>query len=161
MIYKVIADDVTSRKKYVAPRSFDNSDFNKSYKAWIPRQTRVHTLGTNTEIQNAINKLFENVAEALYNKDGGVYMEDLGYFAFFMPEVKRFKTFKLDSYNYIKPNYKTNYYEFFPYLFGVDKLKGWSMEWAFTKELKNKYRNNPRYRKLYFKEVQSIFNKQE
>lgn len=163
MIYKVVTpeEDLSPRRKVVKPKNFSNSDFNNSYKSWVKRKTKFHYFRNKTDIQKAVNLLFGNVAKLMVERDGGVVMEGLGYFAFYMPMYRRFRNIEYNSTAIVYPKYETDYYNFKPYLFTdvftQNKLKGWSMELGFHKTLKKNSLKTHRFRKLYYKEVCKIY----
>jgi len=97
LIYKVVEDlkDSIKEKKVVTPRTYRNSDFCHSYKAWVKRKTKYHKLKNQEDIFAVIDTIFKNAAEAMLESDGGVVMEGIGYFAFYVSPKKEKKEEKL------------------------------------------------------------------
>lgn len=152
---------LASKRRIVKAKSFYNKDFSNSYKAWVKRKTRIHFLKNREDVMKVIDKLFENAAQALLDRDGGVVLEGIGYFAFYMPMYRRFKPQIFGRNKIARPFYETEYYNFFPYMFtdvfNVNRLKGWTMEFGFYKRFTEAYKKNRRMRKLYYKEVCTIY----
>lgn len=163
MIYKVSLkqNDLTTRRKIVRPRSFINNDFARSYKAWVKRKTWYNRFTKKEDIFEAVKKIFENVAISLVERDGGVVMEGIGYFAFYMPMKRRFNNVEINPKSIVRPHYETDYYSYLPYLFTdvfyQNKLKGWSMDYAFNKIVKRDFKHTHRHMKLYYKEVKNLY----
>lgn len=161
MIYKVSSDieDFTAKANYVKPRYF-GEDFRKSYLAAIKRRTQKHQL-KKKDVLKVLTAIFENVAEAFLERDAGVVMEGLGYFAYYRPTYRRFDTLYFKNGATAPPKYETKYYNYNPYLFTdvfpKNRLKGWSIEKAFGRTfIRASYRKH-RYRLLLYKEVKKIY----
>ena len=141
----------------ISYRTFKGKGFSKSYKQWMKNKPKSYKITQSKVLQSVISKIFENAAEALLEKDGGVVLDGIGYFAFYMPMYKRYKPFNFYRGHVIPPNYQTDYHSFFPYLFTdvftKNPLKGWSMDRGFRREIS---RAEKRHRKLYYKEVRMI-----
>jgi len=164
MIYKVkskVEDIKPTCRKLVTPKNFNNTAFNNSYKAWIKRKTKLHIIKTVPEIQEAVNKIFEVAGKLLIERDGGVVLEGIGYFAFYMPMFRRFNEIIRTPDNIIRPFHETEYYNFYPFMFtdifAQNKLKGWYMDRSFYRPITEDFRLNRRGKKLYYKEVKNIY----
>ena len=163
MIYKVVEDlkDTAKERKVVTPRSYRNSEFCHSYKAWIKRKTKYHKLKNQDDIFAVIDTIFKNAAEAMLESDGGVVMEGIGYFAFYVSPKKRYSRIEYGYNKICRPFYEIEYRNYMPYLFtdvfAYNKLKGWSMEYAFRSPIKNRYKKKRTFKKLYYKEICHIY----
>lgn len=161
MIYKVKSEnnEHDPKARYIKPRTF-SQEFKNSYKAWIKRKTRKHFVKPDMVLK-VVSKIFENTAEALIERDAGVVLEGIGYFAFYRPCYRRFGTTYFKGGNIAPPKYKTKYYNYHPYLFtdvfSHNRLKGWSMERAFGRTFDRLYKKKHRYRLLYYKQVKELY----
>jgi len=148
--------------KLVKPRDFNNKEFRQSYRAWVKRQTWKHHIPSN-DVNIIINRLFKNAAEALIERDGGVVLEGIGYFGFYISMQRRFTEIQNSPDHIVRPFYETDYYNYHPYMFTdvfpQNKLKGWSMELGFMKGVKIKKIKNRRHFKLYYKEIKAMYRK--
>ena len=164
MIYKVKTNSdglLEPNKRFVNTRNFNNPEFAASYKKAVKRKTRIHYLNKIQKINKAINTFYENAAKLMVEREGGVVLEGIGYFAFYMPMYRRFTEIVNTPTHIVRGFYETEYHNYLPYLFTdvfkTNKLKGWSMEAGFNQGLKNMYVHNRHPRKLYYKEVKLIY----
>lgn len=162
MIYKVKSDTLVSDKynRVVAPRSFDTPDFRNSYKAWVKRKTRIHRITERKRIQRVLNTIFKIAKQGMLEREGGVVLEGIGYFAMYMPLYRRFSPNYFRNGGVAYPYYQTNYYAYYPYLFtdvfGKSRIEGWSMQEGVSKGItlnlkKKAYKN-------YYNEIKVIYN---
>lgn len=161
MIYKVSSDieDFSAKANYVSPRTF-GEDFRKSYAAYISRRSKKNFVKPEN-VNKVLTAIFENVAEAMLERDAGVVMEGLGYFAYYKPAFRRYNTLYFKNGKSAPPKYETKYYNYNPYLFTdvfkVNKLKGWKMENSFGRTfIRASYREH-RYRLLLHREVKQLY----
>lgn len=88
-----------------------------------------------------INTIFKSIEELLVEKEGGVVINDIGYFAYvMMPKKIRHPLTKKTRFNYS------------PYFFGFGNFKKWTMEGSFS--YKTVLSGNLKKRELHY----TLFN---
>lgn len=153
MRYKVQSDHkkiINKTHLVIKPNTWFSLDFTTHYRSWMYRTSENHKVDDRVDIYRIINKIFENTAEAMKEKEGGVVLEGIGYLGFYQTRYGGSKF------------YKTKYNNYLPYLFTDvfpnSPLNGWSMEQEFLNDIKSYFPKNQKPKKLYYNEVKAIYD---
>jgi len=141
-------------KKTAPTKKIVSRDGYKHYRDLHKSNNMFYLVKDYAEFSLIARTLFKNIAQAMINKSGGVYMKGLGYFCVWMSPVKtdqttiKDKSGRLISFmNFDEP------YRYNPHVFidsGRDRdIHGWSMERSFHREIKRGISKNLRNYKPY------------
>lgn len=148
------------------PKPLNHTNAYRRYKA--RNKTAKTKIDSVVEYRRLTNKLFEIIADELIDREGGVYIKGLGYFAVVRSYHKMTKFREVEG-NWLRfTDYlmKTKGYHYSPFLFNSflshQQLCRWTMNLTFSRNIRKriteKIAKGHQY-KFYYEEIRNTFKK--